>query len=171
MNWLRAVGIALFLPLAGATFTAANTTEAEPFSIDYVAWYYKPAQSFQRIAEYFGTPELTGRKIILRSDPKNRGGLYFVVHIDEDANELPKGSSFEVSAVFPDSPKAKLFKFPLPEPTPDHRVVWIGLTGDDEPADDEPPVSWLITIKGPQGEIIASKKSFLWSDREAYEAS
>lgn len=170
MRFLRATGVALLLPLAGVTFTAAHAADEDPFSIDYVAWYYKPEQAFKRIAEYFGSPELKGRKIILRTDPENRAGLYFVVHLDEDADELPSGSSFEVSAVFPDSPKAKRFNFPLPEPTPGYRVVWIGLTGEDEPADDEAPVSWRVMIKGPQDEVITSKESFLWSKKEAFEA-
>lgn len=170
MNCFRAICLASLFLVSGAGFTFGQTDGSSSVSIDYVAWYYKPAQAFKRIAEYFGSHELTGRKIILRTDPEKRAGLYYVIHLDARADKLPQGSSFELAAIFPDSPKAKLFQFPLPDPIPGYRVVWIGLTGQDTPADEEAPVAWQILIKDKQGQVIATKQSFLWSDREVVEA-
>lgn len=135
--------------------------------IDYVSWYYKPEYVFKRIAEYFGAPEQTGSKILLRSQPGDRAGLYFVTHLSEGAGVLPSGSAFVLAVIFPDSPRARTYRFPLPEPIPDYAVAWLGLTGADLPADEAPPVAWHLQIEGADGTVLADKKSYLWE----YEAS
>lgn len=148
-------------------FVASLSLAASAPQVDYVSWYYKPAQTFKRIAEHFGFPEQTGRKLILRSDPEQRQGLYFATHLDGRISEYPVGTRAVLEIILPDSPRARTFTFTLPEPAPNYRVIWFGLTGKDEPADKKPPVAWHLTLQSASGETLAEKQSFLWSTQEA----
>lgn len=137
---------------------------AELPNIGYVAWYYKDATVFKRIAEYFGGGERTARKVILRTDQSDRAGLYFVCRLDDgDVDAFPVGSKFVLEVVLPDSPREKVYDYPLPDPTPDYAEIWLGLTGKDVPKDSEPPVAWRIRVIGPDDAVLASRHSYLWS--------
>ncbi|GHB99231.1 hypothetical protein GCM10007047_14260 [Cerasicoccus arenae] len=131
--------------------------------IDSVVSYYKPEQAFKRIGEYLGGEEQTGRKIILRTQTSPRKGLYFVVRITEFADELPAGCFFEVDLLRPDKKRPVTKRFDLPANPKSHREIWLGFTGDDQPANDEPPVAWRVRMLGPDGQELSSYQSFLWS--------
>ncbi len=151
--------IALFIVLAGAAH--AEQPEVE---IDSVVWYYKPEQAFKRIGEYFDGEEHTGRKIILRTqNDAPRRGLYFVVRIDEFADNLPKGCSFEVDIIRPDEKRPVTKRFAMPDEVKSHREIWLGFNGGDIPVNDEPPVAWRVRILGPDGQELSNYQSFLWS--------
>lgn len=159
-KYVLLLGISLGLFWGSSVY--ASDTGSNSVEIEYVAWYYKGENAFKRIAEYFGYGEQTGNKVLLRTQPGERAGLYFVLHLSDPADTLPGGSKFILSAVFPDSPSEKDFSFPLPESHTDYCVVWLGLTGKDVPMDEEAPVAWRIQITDGLGTILAEKASFLW---------
>ncbi len=153
--------------LLALVFLACPLLKAEMPTIGYVAWYYKDANTFKRIAEFFGGGERTARKVILRTDPEQRTGLYFVCRLDDgDVSAFPAGSTFVLDLVTPDSPREKVYDYPLPEPAPDYEEIWLGVTGKDIPQFKEEPVAWRIQVKGPDGNVLATRHSYLWSVEE-----
>lgn len=150
-----------------ALVLGAGIVRAEYPKIDYVAWYYKDAHVFKRISEYFGGGERTARKVILRTDASERAGLYFVCRLNGgDVSAFPAKSAFVLELVTPDSPREKTYTFTLPNPAPDYQEIWLGLTGKDVPPGEEEPVAWRIQIKGPDGAVLNTYQSFLWSAKE-----
>ena len=53
--------------------------------------------------------------------------------------------------------------FEFPSIVPSSREVFVGLTGNNQPQEGEVPTAWRFTIKNSQGEVLAEKKSYLWS--------
>ncbi len=131
--------------------------------IDSVVWHYKPEKTFKRIGEYFDGEERFGRKIVLRTQESPREGLYFVVRMTEFADSLPNGCSIEVDMLRPDVKEPVTQKFPLPDERKSHREIWLGFIGEDHPANEEAPVAWRVRLLDPEGNVAATKESFLWS--------
>ncbi|MGE9294751.1 MAG: hypothetical protein ACQKBV_00470 [Puniceicoccales bacterium] len=156
--------ISLLTILFGATLWADNaaSTPVERVKINNAVWYYKPEQTFKRIGEYFDGIERTGRKIIIRTQDEPREGLYFIVRLNEYADELPRGCAFAVDLLRHDGkePETTIFNFPE-NPTP-HREFWLGYTGESEPPEESAPVAWQVRLLNPEGETIARLPSFLW---------
>ena len=153
----------LFIALTMLCAPLLSAQEMPEVEIDSVVWYYKPEHVFKRIGEYFDGEERFGPKIVLRSQEGEREGLYFIVRITEFADSLPDGCSFEVDMIRPDKRDPVVVKFPLPNNRKSHREVWLGFIGDDQPAEKEAPVAWRVALIDPQGNVVATKESFLWS--------
>lgn len=159
-RWLAIASLTWALAPALSADTPAPMPEV---NIDSVVWYYKPEQTFKRIGEYFGGGERTGRRIILRTQPGPRAGLYFVVRTDQYADDLPPGCALAVDMIRHDQKKPVTEIFALPENPSSHREFWLGFIGDDMPADGEAPVAWRVRMLDPQGKTVANYDSFLWS--------
>lgn len=153
----------------GLNLWAENPPAIKQVEIDNVVWYYKPEQAFKRIGEYFDGVERSGRKVIIRSDPESREGLYFITRISEFAEDMPANCSFEVEIIRPDMKQPVSKIFPFPENCKSHREFWLGFTGDDVPADEEAPVAWRVRLRSPDGTVVATRNSFLWSKPSADE--
>jgi len=154
--WLLTISL-----LFGVASFANASAEVE---IDSVVWYYKPEKVFKRIGEYFDGEERTGRKTIIRTQPEGpRRGLYFIVRIDEYASDLPQGCYFEVDVLRPDQKHPVTKRFEFKENEEPHREIWLGFTGEDNPANNEPPVAWRVRMFGPDGKVLCEHPSFLWS--------
>jgi len=157
-NWI--ILLALFV---GGALVARDTPSAlDRVEINNVVWYYKPEKTFKRILEYIDGEERTGRKIILRTQPEPRAGLYFIVRISEYIDELPPGCAFAVDLIRPDIREAQTTRFELPAKRTPHREIWLGFTGESEPPDESAPVAWQIRLLGPDGTTVARRHSFLW---------
>jgi hypothetical protein len=136
---------------------AARAAEAE-FVRVWPEW--RTAESFERIGEYFGRPENTGRDIILRTKSDVRAGYYFLVRV-KSGGARP-AARFELSVIRPDSPEPKVFTFPAALPERE-TVFQLGLTGPDWPAGRKGnPVAWKIALIDGNGAVLAEHKSFLW---------
>ncbi|WP_309397763.1 hypothetical protein [Cerasicoccus maritimus] len=149
-----------FLLLCAPLLQAQEMPEVQ---IEDVVWYYKPEKVFKRIGEYFDGEERFGRKIVLRTQESPREGLYYIVRISEFADALPDGCAFEVDMLRPDMKEPTTNTFQLPDERKSHREIWLGFIGEDHPAEEEAPVAWRIKLLDPQGKVVATKESFLWS--------
>ncbi len=122
------------------------------------AW--RDASTFERIGEYFGQAENTGREIVLRTQASERSGYYFLVRLKAPA-AIP-GAKFEVSVIRPGQTEPTVYPFPADIPAKE-AVFQLGLTGADWPAGKEGnPVAWKIALRAGDGRTLAEHKSFLW---------
>lgn len=135
-------------------------TAATEFVRVWPAW--RDAASFERIAEYFGQPEPTGREAILRTQPAARDGYYFLVRVKNTDTPLPANTRFELHVIRPDHPEPKVFTFPAAL-RPKETIFHLGLTGADWPGGKETnPVAWKIALLSADNRVLAEHKSFLW---------
>lgn len=124
---------------------------------------WRDTESFQRIGEFFGGAENTGREIVLRTHPDQRDGYYFLVRVKHAASLA--GGKFLVHVIRPDGPEAKLFTFPVPGAVDDkgETVFQLGLTGADWPGGKTAqPVAWKLELQSADGHPLVTQKSFLW---------
>lgn len=137
--------------------TAARAADVEFLRV-WPAW--RDAATFERIGEYFGRPENTGRELVLRTQPGERAGYYFLVRLKAPAALL--GAKFEVSVIRPDRPEPTVHAFPT-DIAAKESIFQLGLTGADWPAGKEGnPVAWKIALRAADGRVLSEHKSFLW---------
>ena len=165
------------------TGTTAKAGEETYPEVEYALWAYAPTEYFQRIGEYFDGPELTANKLIVRSDPAQRGGLYFILQMNENATVYPKDASIVLQYIVPSSPWPKRKSFSIPENMRNEHEWWIGITGTDAPlkfikhyvpkvnmrsgvlryGNEYSPVAWKFEIVNTDGKVLTEYHSFLWS--------
>ena len=147
-----------FVSLICFVGTPASRAAETEFVRVWPAW--RDADSFDRIGEYFGGKENSGREIVLRTQPDQRAGYYFLVRV-KCAAAVP-GARFELSVIRPDHPEAKVHTFPAALPA--HESVFnLALTRADWPrGKDAHPVAWKLTLLAADGRVPAPHKSFLW---------
>lgn len=144
----------IFSTLASA-LSAAEVT----FVRIWPAW--REAASFERISEYFGGKENTGRQTVVRTQATQRSGFYYLVRTDNPGDAIT-GARFELKVIRPDSPVARTYAFPAAVPAGGH-VFNLGLTGADWPGQDTQPVAWHLRLLTADGCELGSGQSFLWS--------
>lgn len=120
---------------------------------------YRSADSFVRIAEYFGGQE-SAPETIVRSQPDSRAGYYFLARFKASA-ALP-GTILALEYVLPgaEEPRVQFFPLDLPKGS---RAILAGLTGADWPGETVQPTAWRLRLLGPSGAELAREQSFLWS--------
>jgi hypothetical protein len=151
---MRHVLVCLALLAAVASARAADVE----FLRVWPSW--RDAESFERIGEYFGRPENTGREIVLRTQPEARAGYYFLVRVKSAV--AINGAKFEVHVIRPNHPEPKIHAFPAALPAKE-AIYQLGMTGADWPAGKvENPVAWKLVLVGSDGRVLAEHKSFLW---------
>ena len=146
--------------LTGCTTTSRNTVET--VGIKDIHPRYIEAEQFKRIGEYLSGKEVTGGRLILRSDPDSRTGAYFVLTLDEKVRRLPRGTIIRGEVFTPRSPEAQVFEIKLPSERPKTKELFFGLTGEDWPDGSPVPGAWRFTILTPNGETMGQKQSYLW---------
>jgi hypothetical protein len=148
----------LLLACVSLLITAALVRAADiEFLRVWPGW--RDAESFERIGEYFGKPENTGRQTVLRTQAAERGGFYFLVRVKTAA---AFNGRYELSIIRPDAPDPKVFTFPAAIPAKES-VFQLGLTGADWPGGkDIHPVAWRLALIAGDGRVIAQQKSYLW---------
>lgn len=124
---------------------------------------YIEDETFKRAAEYLTGKENVGNRIIIRTDKTQRDGYYFVLILDERVRDLPPGTYIEGEFYTPKSPDMQTHTFQLPSKLSRSKEIFIGLTGEDWPQKDGVPAAWQFTIKNSNGEVLANRKSYLWS--------
>jgi hypothetical protein len=120
---------------------------------------YRTAESFVRVAEYFGGRE-SAPELIVRSQPDARDGFYFLARFETD-KALP-GSIIAVEYTLPGEEAARVQFFPADLPA-GSRAFLAGLTGSDWPDAKAAPTAWRLRLLGPAGTELARTQSFLWS--------
>lgn len=117
---------------------------------------------FKRIREYFnGGHEYQGQKCIVRDNPNNRGGLYFIVNFNKPLNLLPKNVSVNMYLMIGKALEYEKFSFALPNKRPSFSSeVHLGVTS--KKVDPSEVNAWKIELVGPDGAPIATDKSYMW---------
>lgn len=123
------------------------------------AW--RTAESFERISEYFTGKEDHGREVVLRTQPEQRAGFYFLARVANSGVVIP-GAKFVLSLIMPSSPLPQITTFPV-EVANRSRVFHLGLTGADWPGPEVHPVAWNLELVSLDGSVLSSAHSFLWA--------
>lgn len=147
----------LFLAVSFVGTSLARAAEVELLRV-WPGW--RDAESFDRIAEYFGRGENTGRQTVLRTQAAVREGFYFLVRV-KSASALA-GAKFELNVIRPDATEPKTFLFTAAVPAKE-TVFHLGLTGADWPGGQKAnPVAWKLAVVAADGRVLAEHKSYLW---------
>jgi hypothetical protein len=140
---------------------ACSVVPAKAFELVRVWPGTRSAESFERISEYFTGRENTGGQTIVRSQPAERGGYYWLLRTRTPA--ALAGVTFELTYTAPHSaePRTRLFHADLPA---GRHVTLIGLTGTDWPELEAEPVTWRLRVLDAQGNELAHEASVLWTE-------
>jgi hypothetical protein len=149
---LIVVTTAIALP-AGARAKETDVTIVHVFT----GW--REAASFKRISEYFNGQENTHGEVMLRTQPAQRGGYYFLVRAANPGGAVPV--TIKVQLILPTGPKTKNFTFAADLKSGD-TIFNLGLTGSDWPDFKANPVAWKLDMLAPDGRLLATEKSYLW---------
>lgn len=122
---------------------------------------YRPAESFDRISEYFTGRENPGGQTVLRSQPAERAGFYFLARI-KNAGPAVAGATFKLDVITPASAAPRTFTFAADLPAGE-QVFNLGLTGADWPGGAKArPVAWQLAVLAPGGAELVQTQSYLW---------
>lgn len=124
---------------------------------------YMPAESFDRVSEYFTGKENTRGATVLRTQPASRDGFYF--NLRAKTPVAIEVAWIELQVISPASTEARTESFAISLPKGSH-LIRLGLTGKDWPGKDARPVAWKLRLLGADGAELASQQSFLWSKPE-----
>ena len=138
----------------------ATSARADGVAFKRVWPQWFEADSFQSFYEDHTGQELTGKWIVLRSQPKERAGFYFLTRVENPGGALA-GATFVVRVIAPDSTDTSTFSFPQDVPKGSH-LFEIGLTGSDWNRPRVQPVAWELELRAADGSVLAKSKSFLW---------
>ena len=145
-----------------AGFPAASPAAGPSTDISFLrVWpVWHTADSFQSYYEYHTGRELVGKWIVLRSQPDERTGLYFLVRV-KNPGAAVRGANFVVRVITPDATETKVYNFPA-NVKAGSWLYEIGLTGKDWAVDHSHPVAWDVELQSPDGNLLAKKASVLW---------
>jgi hypothetical protein len=152
-------------PLLISVLLCAVSTHAGDLAVVRVWPGYRTAESFERISEYLTGQENTSGQTVLRSQPAQHAGFYFLVRL-KNANPAVAGAIFELSVITPTSATPRVLTFTADLPAGEH-VFDCGLTGADWPDASAHPVAWKLVLRAPGGAELASMQSFMWSKPDA----
>lgn len=156
---MRSLFALLFLGLSCAV------SGAETVSIVRTWTSYRTAESFTRISEYFSGRENTGGQVVLRTQPQERSGFYFLCRVRNPQPAIA-AARLELHLITQHSPTPTVYKYDVSLPKGD-QVFQVGLTGDDWKDPEEHPVAWQIVLVDAEGRPLATDQSFLWSKNDA----
>ncbi len=141
----------------------ALAADEQPVSLRQVYYRYIPAESFERISEFFDGVENTGRRKILRSDNESRAGFYYILRIRPDWNVLAQGSILRVRYIPVGQVQPLTYDFELKDQLREWRgEVFFGLTGKQWQGKSEQPIAWKLELLDNTGKVLVSKQSMLW---------
>jgi hypothetical protein len=123
----------------------------------------RTADSFERISEYFTGRENPGRQTILRSQPAERGGYYWLIRTKAPVTLHSVILEITVTAPGTNDPVTHAFRTDLPAGS---HVTLAGLTGADWPDPKVDPVTWRVRVLDANGTELAHEASFLWTSPE-----
>lgn len=159
---MRIFFLALICLLSVACSTTKESSETAVKIVEVHPRYIE-AETFKRISEYMTGRENPGKRVIIRTNPRQRDGYYFVLVIDRNVRKLPSDAYIQGEFYTSKSLDLQTHRFEFPSILPNTREIFIGLTGDDWPQESAVPAAWRFTIKNSQEQILAQEQSYLWS--------
>ena len=116
--------------------------KGEP-KISYVLNRYISDPQTRSIYEIITGEETTYGKLVIRTQPDKRAGMYFFVMFGYDPDDIALACTFELSVDSTGDSKTKTYKFTVPETHSVTREIALGVTGSDWPGPDAKVNSWL----------------------------
>jgi hypothetical protein len=156
MVWLAFFGC-LFLCQVALTAEPDEQVAAGP-RIQSIQVRKMDAQAFEGISEFFTGREHPGRRVILRSDPMQRGGVYFILDFDRKLSVLPSDLNVGVEWIDGASGLKQTFQGPMPADRKRTDKLLVGITDAPIPY----PLAWRVVVLEADGSILCESKSFLW---------
>ena len=101
--------------------------------ISYCFPRYMTDAETRTIWEIFTGDEFNYGKLVIRSVPGKRAGMYFFVMFDWDSDDILMGCKFELSVSSNDNPSERTYVYVVPETSSVLREVALGITGGDWP--------------------------------------
>jgi hypothetical protein len=148
----------LLAPLAFLSTLCVAQAADVTFKRVWPEWH--DAESFQSLYEDHTGRELTGKWIVLRSQPGQRSGLYFLTRVENRGAQID-GAVFVVRVITLEGVDTKTYSFPSVIPG-GKRLFEIGLTGTDWKGPHAEPVAWEVELDGADGRVLARMTSYLW---------
>lgn len=124
---------------------------------------YLTTSNFQHIAENFTGNEDLGEAAVVRTDPANRDGMYFVLQLSRYVKNIPIGSQVLIQYTRSDNPQVTSKTMPLADINKNGSYLYVGITGADWPNPNATVTAWKVTLMDPEGNLIVEKKSFTWN--------
>ena len=146
-------GFLILLTLAAASTAAADVTIVRVFT----GW--RDAASFKHLSEYFTGRENTRGETMLRTQPAQRAGYYFLVRAANSG--APVAVRISVQLITPTDSKPRTHTFAT-ELKSGETVLHLGLTGGDWPDAKADPVAWKLELLSADGRVLATEGSYLW---------
>ncbi len=148
--------------LALLTLVTATLAHAADLTVVRVWPGYRTAESFEHISEYFGKDEEPAAHHILRTQPAQRAGYYFLVRLKNKGAALPD-ARFELQFITPfaTEPRTIAFDGAIPQGS---QAFHLGLTGSDWPGKPRDEcIAWKLRILSAEGRELAQAQSYLWA--------
>jgi hypothetical protein len=161
MDLCRIPAILLALTFAGCASLPVELDEKEGISRVYEK--YRAAKSVERASDtFFETPSDDSPDAVFRTDPKSKVGYEFAIALHRSV-DVVAGSKFRLEYVAKEGLAPTVREFPITS----HPGWFFGeyklvLTGSDAPSARWYPVAWRISLIGPDGVVLAARRSFLW---------
>ena len=146
-------GLLILLMFAAASAAAAEVTIVRVFT----GW--RDAASFKRISEYFTGRENTRGETVLRTQPGQRAGYYFLVRAANPG--APVAVKISLQVILPTDSKPRTHAF-VTELKSGDTVLHLGLTGADWPDAKANPVAWKLAVLSTDDRVLATEGSYLW---------
>ncbi len=130
--------------------------------IDQAHSRYMREGQFQHLREFFTGEEHTGRRLVLRTQPTERAGRYFVVFLERRLETFPVGTVALLEVLSDDDLEPAIHAFPIDVHTkPRSRQLFLGLTGTDWPSEEQEALAWRVRLLDGEN-VLGEWKSFLW---------
>ena len=163
MKMTRWIGYVACLMLANTFLCSANEPPPQRVAhIDKVRIRSIEGHRFVRLSEYFTGKENTGNRMIVRSQPDERTGLYFILRLDRPVCDIHDASKVRMSILLPLLAEPIVYEMPFAGEKKRTRTVMVGLTGSDWQMGNITPVGWHVGVEDDAGNILAEHSSFLW---------
>ncbi len=128
--------------------------------------YTRPMETaqFQYISEFFTGQEAVDNRVLLRTDPEERTGLYVIAELKPRLRDIDPGTTLALEMIRSDANDVLTYDFTLPTEPARARIVYLGLTGADWPETDGRlrPVAWRLRLLDAGGDTVDTWRSFLW---------
>lgn len=102
-----------------------------------------------------------GDRVVLRTQPAERGGEYFILTLETPVAAFPAGAEVILSVVPTDAKEAKEYRFSVANVHGKSRELYLGVTGSDWSDPSVDALAWQVRVVSGQS-TVAEWKSFLW---------
>ncbi len=144
-------------------FDASISNPAHTAKISDVNYRMMTDDETRSIYEVFTGKEFGHGRLILRSDPSNRDGLYFFIMFDTYCSDIQKGTTIKFYLQTSQSHEVKKYTYSIPENTILLRELVLGITGKNLADVSDKVLAWKIEVISPEEKVIAQQQSWLWS--------